>query len=181
MSQKPLMWNRNNPFAYSDPSGFDPYIIFDPNSAYGNGHVSIAIITPKTGAGTVYAQGPPHGEFGFVRQIATAHTITMGDVGKLARDGKVVLSEHTTASQDNAMRIRGNAAVSETKNYNAITCNCDQFVKNILSAGDPAAANVLHLVPRDDVVNLISEGFRSGHPGLAPNGFKNVTHQVIGK
>lgn len=23
-SQKPFMWNRNNPFAYSDPSGFDP-------------------------------------------------------------------------------------------------------------------------------------------------------------
>jgi hypothetical protein len=24
MSQKPYMWNRNNPYEYSGPSGFDP-------------------------------------------------------------------------------------------------------------------------------------------------------------
>ncbi len=37
MSQKPFMWNRNNPYEYSDPTGFDPACNGGPSVAGSNG------------------------------------------------------------------------------------------------------------------------------------------------
>src|SRR6202011_6041041 len=35
MSQKPFMWNRNNPYAYSDPSGYDTIYYYARNVGAG--------------------------------------------------------------------------------------------------------------------------------------------------
>jgi hypothetical protein len=44
MSQKPSMWNNNNPVEFQDPSGYDPYIIFGPTKAQGFGHLKMVLL-----------------------------------------------------------------------------------------------------------------------------------------
>jgi RHS repeat-associated protein len=43
MSQKPYMWNKNNPYAYLDPSGYDVIMLIDPNSAGPANHQSMFV------------------------------------------------------------------------------------------------------------------------------------------
>jgi len=137
-SQKPYMYERNNSYVYSDPSGYDPYVIFDPDRASGNGHLMIAVMNP------------------------------------LLNKGDSILTEHTTAEQDAAMNKRAEALIASNHNYNLITCNCDEFVKDVLSAADPQAASALTFEPRPDFDRLKLKGWQSGHPGMSPNGFQDA-------
>ncbi len=61
MSQQPYMWNRNNPYAYSDPSGYDVIMLIDPHSAGAAGHQSMFVYDPKTLQGTFWQAGPANG------------------------------------------------------------------------------------------------------------------------
>jgi RHS repeat-associated protein len=181
-SQQKYMWNRGNPVDYSDPSGYDPYVIYDPNRAFGNGHLMIAVMNPKTGLGHLYSQGPVAALPGGVPQKVGAEglksTITMHDLRQFVADHHdFVLTERTTAAQDDAMNKRAEALIASNHNYNVITCNCSQFVKDVLSAADPRAADGLTVQPRFDFINLALQGFRSGHQGQSPDGFTDPGFQ----
>ena len=60
MSQQPYMWNRNNPYQYSDPTGYDALQILTPGSAARFGHERIVVYNPQTGKGVEWSQGPVH-------------------------------------------------------------------------------------------------------------------------
>ncbi len=106
MSQKPFVWNRNNPVEFSDPSGYDPYIIVNPSAAMGFGHMSIAIVDHNTGSGTLYSQHPPHGEFS-AREIIDRVPVTAKQISEMASTREVA-TETTSAAQDHAMLKRAN-------------------------------------------------------------------------
>lgn len=177
MSQKPYMWNRNNPIDYSDPSGYDPYIISDPSAAMGFGHLEIAIIDPKTRKGIVWSQGPVHdGDFSD-RQVITQRAISIADISAMQGKGDGVLTEHTTRAQDSAMTkvARQRFATQSKKRYNALTNNCAQFVQQVLRAADPATASQMSNIPNQDYSILVTapQGLsRMGDPPKAANPIK---------
>jgi hypothetical protein len=61
MSQQPYMWNRNNPYEYSDPSGYDVIMLIDPHSAGWANHQAMFVYDPKTLRGTFWQAGPDNG------------------------------------------------------------------------------------------------------------------------
>jgi RHS repeat-associated protein len=165
MSQKPFMWNNNNPVAWSDPSGYDPFIVFDPNAAVGFGHIEIAVIDARTGKGTLWSQGPAHNNHLSDRQVITRQSVTIGDIRRMQAGGNTVLTEHTSPSQDRAMNATAQQRYSNQSqgHYNALNfragTNCDQFVKQVLGASDPSRASQMSgLDPRADMVNLLKNG-----------------------
>jgi hypothetical protein len=157
MSQKPFMWNKNNSLEYSDPTGYDPYVIFDPQAAAGFGHVEIAIIDPKTGKGTLWSAGPEHNGHAIDKMVITKQAVTLNDVRHMQSSGETVLTEHTTSAQDSAMNstAAGRYSTQSNEQFNVANYNCDQFTRQVLGAGDSTRASEMSSgIPRSDVLNL---------------------------
>jgi len=176
LSQRSYVWNRNNPVKYSDPSGFDPYLIVDGGAAGGYGHMMIAIINHDTGRGSLYSQGPPQKNQRIGQSILKL-PVTLdqlkGEVAGMKLGG--MLTEQTSASADSSMRSRADQLKANADaghgQYNVLLCNCDQFVKDVLSKADPAAASRLHVVPISDFSAVLNSSSLRGKP---PNGFVPV-------
>ena len=102
--------------------------------------------------------------------------LTIAGLRQMVSNGNSILTEHTSHAHDAAMNARAQSLLdtNDSRFYNAATCNCDQFVKDVLGAADPKAADILHVVPKDDFLNLMVEGFKSGHAGSSPNGFQKM-------
>jgi hypothetical protein len=90
-------------------------------------------------------------------------------------DGYGVLTERTSAAQDAAMTARAKALQATSHDYNGITCNCDEFAKDVLSTADPKAAGAMSLIPVTDFNALLLQGYRSGHAGTPPGGLAPIT------
>jgi hypothetical protein len=71
----------------------------------------------------------------------------MFDLDRMVANGDQIATEHTSSKQDGAMAARAEQLAQSGHNYNGATCNCDQFVKDVLGQADKAAADALHLVP----------------------------------
>lgn len=173
MSQRPYMWNRNNPYQYRDPSGFDAYVILDPAAVRGLGHLMIAVIDHATGVGLLWSQGPAHDGYPHDVQVITMKVVTLADLAKLVKTGSEIVMERTTHAQDYAMNTKAAALqAKQNVNFNGVTCNCDQFVKDVLGTADGRAASVLHIVPRTDFDALTVQGYSATHKGESPAGFQ---------
>jgi len=86
MSQRAYMWDNNNPVTYSDPSGYDPYIILDHQGAFGLGHLEIAIIASGQTSGQLYSQHPnSEGSFIAKEQIDSQKKLTCEDCNRWSR------------------------------------------------------------------------------------------------
>jgi YD repeat-containing protein len=162
-SQKPFMYNNNNPVQWSDPSGYDPFVIYDRNAVGGTGigHIKIAVVDHNTGKGTLWAQGPAHNGRPADKQVITSTPVTIHDIEKLRNNGDSVVTTSTSASQDKAMNSTASQLQSteSQKPYDAISNNCDLFTKQVLSAGDPrAASSMFGVSPLYDFVNLELNG-----------------------
>ena len=161
MSQKPFIWNNNNPMQFQDPTGYDPFVIYNPNAADGFGHIEIAVVDHNTGKGTLWSAGPAHDGRPIDKDVITSRPITTKDIQKLKNDGDSVETEHTSASQDKAMNSTASQLQSadSQKHFNAFDNNCDLFTKKVLSAGDPAAgSSMAGVLPKNDFVNLQLNG-----------------------
>jgi YD repeat-containing protein len=160
MSQKPFMWNNNNPVEWADPMGYDPFVIVDPRQAYGFGHMEIAVINPKTGKGNLWSQGPAHNGRLSDRQVITNHPVSMSTIRSLQAHGDRVVTEHTSTGQNNAMNAvaQSRQSTESSQQYNAASCNCDQFVQQVLGAADPFKASLMTGIPVPDYEILKDAG-----------------------
>jgi len=163
MSQKPYVWNRNDPYSNSDPSGYDPVVIEDPKAANFLGHLRLAIIDHQTGLGLLYTQGPEHSNMPSDKELIQVQVITMERLRAMAKQNGWWLATVTTSSaEDLAMNDRASLLLSKNAtgnvNYNVLTNNCDQFVQQVLMQADPWAAAALGLDPTADFLGMLMLG-----------------------
>jgi len=144
MSQKPYMWNRNNPYSYSDPSGYDVIVMVDPNSVQPFGHSSMVIYNPHTMVGFRYDFGPK--QVGSVAGAPAKVSIEeIPDVRKLGAYNQYTYHFDSTAAQDTVMRTFWHALDAAAKagsKYNAFDNNCDLAIKAALTVGQQDASAI---------------------------------------
>jgi len=155
MSQKPFMWNRNNPYSYADPTGYDALLIVNPNGAPLVGHISIAIYDPQTGKGTWYSQGPQNDLNVSDREVIQrkpidniqkfySQALTAGDVvHHITQSSESDAKERAYA--DKRYDDQGNAR------YNAISNNCAEFVSDTLAAGSQGGLSMVPNLNADEL------------------------------
>lgn len=163
MTQKSYVWNGDNPVGYSDPTGYDPYVILDPRQAMQFGHVMIAVMDPSTGKGILWSQGPMHAGKAADKQVITRQNISLGQINQMAANGFTVVTEHTSSTQDSAMNSIAQKLYSEQSgaDYNVAANNCDEFAGQVLGAGDPASGAELNaIIPKMGVIDLIYHGWK---------------------
>jgi len=132
MTQKPFMWNRNNPYTYSDASGYDSLIMIDPTGASGLGHTKIVVFNPSTMRGVLYSAVPEHDGHFSDRLHVTKKVIA--DVRTLAKDFPTngFMLVKASAAQDAAVTkyLENEKALADSGRlrYNALTHNCAEVV-----------------------------------------------------
>jgi YD repeat-containing protein len=138
-SQQRYMWNRNNPYEYSDPTGYDALQIITPNSAFGLGHERIVVYDPRTGKGIEWSQAPAHDNYPRDREKITKTTVS--DIRAYARQAEAAgrIVHHVTQSalvdaKENAYAQK-RFDTQSTMNYNAVSNSCAEFVGEIMMAG----------------------------------------------
>jgi hypothetical protein len=169
------MWNRNNAYEYRDPSGLDPYVIYDPAGSAGiAGHLMIAIINHATGTGLLWSQGPALPMAPVWTQIVTVKVVTLKDLAALVtQKHMVIIKEATSIAQDIAMNGKAMELIAKQGElYTAWGNNCCDFVKNVLGAGDPLAAERVTKWPAMTIIELLKQGAGTIAGGYAPGGFQ---------
>uniref|UniRef100_E6PE12 DUF6531 domain-containing protein n=1 Tax=mine drainage metagenome TaxID=410659 RepID=E6PE12_9ZZZZ len=176
-SQKPFMWNGNNPVAYGDPSGFATIELFDNHFGF-VGHAAIFITSGKGDSGTLYclcgAKGkdPASGPAIILVVQTNLRSLTRGiGRGAAARyDSGIVF--HTTLSEEAAI---AKTFTSYHGKYNVLTHNCVQECVMALHHGSMWNLNQTSEVPRLDegfsgvpLKKLIKE-LLAGGTGLGPS------------
>lgn len=147
MSQKPYMWNKNNPYAYLDPSGYDVIMLIDPNSAGPANHQSMFVYDPKTQQGTFWQAGPANSANSSGNTLVDKMSIAPGKSMSLddaiqSHGGQEYFHIGTSASQDGkingAMGQMKAAADAGTLPYVAVGLNCADVTNTALQvAGVP--------------------------------------------
>ena len=132
MSQKAYMWDGNNSFIYSDPSGYDALIDIQPRAVYGLGHIQIITYNPRTNNGTVLSVQSSNG-----RAFGPMHVTQkpVGDVRQLSTHGNMYFHITTTQRQNNLIRSaysQAQTAAAHGARYNIIDNNCETTLQSAL-------------------------------------------------
>jgi hypothetical protein len=86
---------------------------------------------------------------------------TLTQLQHMANTGYDVVYEHTSTSQDVAMKATADQlkTAASKGSYTGWDNNCDLFAAEVLSAGDPKMGAAINTrIPRQDMVNLIYQG-----------------------
>ena len=163
------MWNRNNPYTYQDPSGYDALEIVTPSAAHGLGHLRIVVYDPHTGHGVEWSQGPVHES-----RISDQEKITktpVADVRKYYAESRNRGDAIQHVTQTGAQDASENAFAQRmydtqgSRHYNAFDNNCAEFVTNVLTAGHWATG--MSMVPNLNVLTF--KDFWTGATQLTPS------------
>ena len=169
MSQKPFMWNKNNPYEFADPSGYDVIIMVDKNSARPFGHISMVVYNPQTMTGTFDQSGPEKvGSVIGAKEVITSTHIS--DVRTLAAYHQDAFHIDSSAAQDAKMDkywADSATAAAAGEKYNAFTNSCEDKIANALnSAGIPP--NQFTGIPTLDGALMDRSGMRIDPSALKP-------------
>jgi YD repeat-containing protein len=106
MSQKPFMWNRNNPYQYADPTGYDPG--YDPTD-YKTGFNGASVVTPSWQR-NLNTQGLPYNQE--AGKNGAAHGKILGGLsgtaaGALLPGGGKILEVLASAAAGQGLQVAG--------------------------------------------------------------------------
>ena len=130
MSQKPYMYNNNNPDEYSDPSGYDVLLDFVEDGAGRLGHVQIITFDNNSLKGTINSLDSQHG-LPVGDKVKVSHTLVQ-DVSKLPTQGHTYVRISTTDQQNT--KIIDSYDSHKGQNYNLITNNCETTANSALQS-----------------------------------------------
>jgi hypothetical protein len=154
MSQHAYMWNRNNSEVYSDPSGYDTLIDYQPGAVYGAGHVQLVIYDPRTGGGILMSlQSSTGAPWGATAQVV----IKAVNVKDLPAAGNVYFHLATNRSQElkmlNVYLKHQQQAAQKGEKYDLADNNCADTAEHALdSAGIPGRLFLPFLEPNMDLL-----------------------------
>ncbi|HET9393082.1 MAG TPA: DUF6531 domain-containing protein [Candidatus Rubrimentiphilum sp.] len=166
MSQAKYMWNRNNPLAYHDPSGYDVLIDLVPGGAGGLGHIELITYDPKTGKGWLLsAESSTGAPFGSTIGI---HETRVSNVNSLPTEGHHYYHVSTSTAQDNAIKSvydQHDKASKQGEHYNLLTNNCETTAQQALDKGRvdvglSGIPNVNRLLPAVGVPEVLPNKIR---------------------
>lgn len=168
MSQKPYMWNRNNPTYFSDPTGFDALLDITPNAVGNLGHEQIIIYNDKTLKGTRWSVQSGNGRAMHAPLSVTSTPVDVNSLPTRGHEYFKVLSSRADDANMNQYASKVQASESSHK-YNFCTNNCAQFVNHVLHSCETsscaAAAGATGLEPRFNLLFLEAAGFTQVNPG----------------
>jgi YD repeat-containing protein len=109
MSQKSFMWDRNNPYSYSDPSGFSPQRMMD--CGCGGSHAYVSIETAEALYGS-------HGDEAQVFMFGDGSNRQVGS-GRGVGQGRYFADEAQVIAEQNAAESAGFKTVDEYRAFQA--------------------------------------------------------------
>ena len=168
LSQKPFMYNRNNPFHYYDPSGYVSYIgVNTTDAGSGMGH-EMVIVQDSTdpSKGTMYSWRPDTAVQSL--QNLAGHPgvvdISHGSIADLMKGSKGYDWHRVGAStsQDKAIAITFMSA-NRIEHFNLATNNCSTMTERAyLNAGHPVGLPSLTPDPKATEFWLNTTGYPGG-------------------
>jgi len=158
-SQKPYMYNRNNPFSYLDPSGFDVFLAFDPDGALWFGHAFMIVFDPSSLVGDLWSYGPAH-ELP-LDQAHVTHDPRRIDQMKWNNQGIYGFHIQTSPQQDRIMNAFWNSLNQNPGAYVFGVRDCiSQVAASLQAAGLNSLARMFTIDPQQTMDALIENGFQ---------------------
>ena len=167
ISQKPYMYNNNNPLEYEDPSGYDALIDIQPKAVGGAGHIQVIIYDPKTNKGTSLSVESGNGS-GFHAPLKVLES-PVSNVRALptAQDRYYHIS--TTPKQNGQIKAvydQQRAGSAKGEKYNILDNNCETTLQSALQAGSTGV--LLDAIPTYNLLVLPIQGVKQITPKALP-------------